>query len=90
MSAFTNFINNMRTRRDPAEDGFPVTPNDNTDLPNGNCRGFHVGGDGDVELISPNGNTVVYKSCIAGMQYPYEAARIKATNTTATDIVALY
>jgi hypothetical protein len=74
-----------------------VTKSDSTVL---NCAGFYVGGAGNVAIQSI-GNTgqdsassadtaVTLTACIVGTIYPIACARIMSTNTTATNIVALY
>lgn len=91
MSIFSRFTNsNMRTRRDPAEDYFAVSPNDSTDLPNGPCRALYIGVTGDVTVTSVHGNTVLFTGMLGGMEHAIEAARVHATGTDATGIVALY
>ena len=81
----------MSRESDPSGLWVAVTPSDSTDLfRNGKPpRGLHVGVAGNLSLRGTNGVTVVFKNCIAGMYYPYEAKHVMAA-TTATDIVALY
>ena len=68
-----------------------VTPNDSADLPNGECQGLYVGGTGNITLVSPVGGANVLISAIpVGTILPVSTARINATATTATLIVALY
>lgn len=73
-----------------------VTKSDTTVL---NCLGFYVGGAGDVAILplresdsSPQaaGSTVTFVACIVGKIYQVAAAKIMSTNTSATNIVALY
>jgi len=66
-----------------------VTPDDNTDLPV-EAKGFYIGTGGDLELVSINGDTVVFHNLQAGLTYPFWAKRVKSSGTTASDIVALY
>ena len=49
--------------------------------------GFMVGTAGNVEIEDSEGNDFVLPGCQVGVQYFAPAARIKATNTTATGIV---
>jgi len=59
-------------------------------LPAG-CRGFTVGGDGDVVVDYVGGATSIkLGGRIAGMEYAHQISRVRKTGTTATDIVALY
>lgn len=67
-----------------------VTPNDSTDLTLGTCRALYVGGAGDVSIVDLGGETVVFVGALAGSVLPIQTARVNATGTTATNIVALY
>ncbi len=66
---------------------FAITPNDSTDLAI-KPRALYVGTLGDVEIIDEGGTTVVYKSVSGWL--PFRAVRVKAANTSATDIVGVY
>lgn len=66
-----------------------VTPSDTENLPLGAPRAIFVGVAGDVALTDMMGNTSTLVS--AGAQYhPIRPARVRATGTTATNILALY
>ena len=67
-----------------------VTPSDSTDLTYSTCRAIYVGGDGDISLVDGNGATIVFSGVTAGSILPVQTARINATGTTATSIIALY
>lgn len=67
-----------------------VTPNDSTDLTLGTCRAVYVGSGGAVSLVDGAGTTVVFSGLTDGSILPVQTARINATSTTATSIVALY
>ncbi len=67
-----------------------ITPNDSTDLPLGICRAIYVGAVGDISIDDLGGETVVFKGALAGSVIPVQTARVNATATTATDLVALY
>ena len=75
----------------PAYNYTAVTPNDSTDLSGGPCRAIYVGTGGDV-TVYPKGSTteVTFKNVATGAVLPVVAQRIRATNTTATNLVALY
>lgn len=73
----------------PARHAFAITPNDSTDLATV-TRGIYVGVTGDVEVITVGGETVVFKAAAAGSVIPIQAARVKAANTTATNLLGLY
>ncbi len=73
----------------PARDAATVAPNDATDLavlP----RAIYVGQTGDLSVRLAGGQTVVFRAVQAGSVLPVRAARVNATGTTATDIVALW
>lgn len=67
-----------------------VTPSDSTDLTYSTCRAIYVGGDGDISLVDGNGATIVFTGVTAGSILPVQTARVNATGTTATSIIALY
>lgn len=73
---------------DPAQDAAAVTASDTTHL--GNVRGLFVGGAGDVALVTAAGSTVVFAGVTAGAILPVRCTQVRATSTTATNIVALY
>ena len=79
------------------QSGAAVTPNDNTDLvpPNGVARptrALLVGGTGTVAVIFADGSTatLTIPSTACGFVQMLAVTRVKATGTTATNIVALY
>lgn len=65
-----------------------VTKSDSTVV---NCRALYVGGTGDVAVI-PYGQTgaVTFPAVPAGTILPIACAKIMSTNTTATNMVALF
>ena len=70
-----------------------VTPNDSTNVTGAdanNPAALYVGTGGDVEVITLNGDTVVFNNVPTGTFMPIQVTRVKAANTTATDIVALF
>jgi len=73
----------------PARDGDAITPDDNNDLAVA-CRGIIVTVAGNVEVVTPAGNTVIYPGLAAGIVHPLRATRIKAAGTTATGIVVVW
>lgn len=75
---------------EPAYDAASVTPHDTNDLSGGVARALYVGTTGDVEVIMAGGTTVVFSSVPAGYILPIRVSRVKAANTTASDILALY
>jgi len=71
-----------------------VTPNDSADLALGTCRALYVGAAGDISIDDLTGEaageSVVFVGVTAGSILPVQTARVNATGTTATSIVALY
>jgi hypothetical protein len=68
-----------------------ITPSDSADLPGGTCTAIWVGTGGNVAVrCDPMGAAVTMKNVPSGFQLNVEAQRVMATNTTATDLVAMY
>jgi len=73
----------------PSRHFVSVTPSDTTDLAEGVTRGLYVGGAGAVAIDNDLGEPVVFIS--GDNQYhPIQTRRIRATGSTAIDIIALY
>jgi hypothetical protein len=66
-----------------------VTPSDSADLANV-TRAVYIGGAGDLTVINVAGITVTFKAVPVGTLLPIRVARIKATLTTASNLVALW
>jgi len=66
-----------------------VSPSDTVDLTNV-TRAIYIGVTGDVTLITANSETVLLKGALAGSVIRVQASRIKATGTTATNLVAFW
>jgi hypothetical protein len=79
----------LRTESSPCYDAGAVTPHDTNDLAY-LSRALYVGGDGNINLITANGSTVLFPSLVAGTILPVRCSRVMSTSTTATNIVALY
>jgi hypothetical protein len=73
----------------PAQHGFAITPNDSTDL-TAETRGLYVGTSGDLSLVLASGDAVLLAGAIGGVVLPLRVRRVKATGTTATQLVGLY
>ena len=75
-----------------ASDAAVVTPNDNSDLPRGACRGIWVNDNAvvNVSVIPGRGAAAVVFSVYGPGLINTTARRIRATGTTATSILALY
>jgi len=74
------------TNESPAKDYAAVTPSDSVDIQR--FRGLWVGVAGDVALVSVSGSVATFKN-VEGL-LDAGGVRVNVTNTTATDIVALY
>lgn len=65
-----------------------ITPNDTTVIPETN--GIYVGVSGDLVVTRPDGTDVKWPNIAAGIIHPIHAIKIKLTNTTAANILAVY
>lgn len=74
----------------PAHGARAVTPADGGALPDGICRALWVGGAGNVNVITADGDTTLFSAVPAGTILPVQCQSVQATSTTATLIVALY
>lgn len=72
----------------PASDGFVITPDDNSDLPQA-TRAIYVGGAGTLCLCLQPDLPLRFVAVPAGSVLPLRAQRVMATGTTATDLVGL-
>lgn len=83
-----SFSSFAATESSPARNAAAVTPADGENLATP-AKALWVGAFGDVSVDTVGGQTaVVFKGC-AGV-LPVAVVRVRATGTTATDIVALY
>jgi hypothetical protein len=67
-----------------------VTPNNDADLTNGECRALYIGTGGALSLDIGNSTAVIFAAVPGGTVLPVRAKRVRATGTGATNIVALY
>ena len=88
-AATDNFSYFTTGLKEPVIDAVAVTPSDVTDLTY-MTRRIYVGGAGDVTVVMKSGNTITFKAVPTGTVLEVRVSRIKATGTTATNIVALY
>lgn len=75
--------------------GVAIAPSDKVDFVAqgtfGNLTsGIYVGVTGNVVVVWQDGSTSTFKGVPAGTVLSVQARRVNATNTTATDLVALY
>lgn len=73
----------------PAHDGIAITKSD-TQMTT-QCRAIYVGTSGDLAVkFSGDGTAITFKNVPSGTLLPLSATHIMSTNTTASDIVALF
>lgn len=73
----------------PAANAVAVTPSNSTRLEG--VRALYIGGAGNVAIKSPgNPTAVTFNGATAGSILPVQVEYVMSTNTTATNIVALY
>ncbi len=74
----------------PFATALAVTPSDSTTFDN-IPRGLYIGGAGNVAVrMDDNGATLTFIGVPVGAILPLRVDRVMATNTTATNIIALY
>jgi hypothetical protein len=84
-----NFAPDKKLSTGPADNLAAITPHDTTELEFW-TRGIYVGGAGDIAVVSAAGDAITIVGCLAGVVYPFAVKIIKATGTTATDLIGLY
>ena len=75
-------------REEPFRAGVAVTPSDAT-LYTPPLDALYVGGGGNLALTGVDGASYTLNAVLAGTIYNIQVAQVKATGTTATNIVAL-
>ena len=74
----------------PATRALAVVPHDSnalTDIP----KALYIGTGGDITMRGLNGSAdQLWKNVAAGAVLPFRAQYVRATGTTATDLLALY
>lgn len=78
----------MSHESDPGRRYVAVTPSDTTSF--GPCRALYVGTGGDVVVVGIDGVAATFANVQSGTILPCHAKRVNLTDTTASDIVALY
>ncbi len=74
---------------DPARSAEVVTKSDTTEFSTV-TRAVFVGGAGNISFLMADGTTCVFTGITAGTILPVRARRINSTNTTATNMVAMW
>ena len=72
----------------PANSARAITPSDTVNI--ALTRAVYVGGSGDIVAIMGDGAKVTFAGAVAGSVLPLRVTRINSTDTTATNLVALY
>jgi hypothetical protein len=86
---FDPFASHSRAAVDPASTAFAVTPHDSNELGT-LSRALYVGTGGALVLrCIDSAADVTFKNLAAGQILPVRAQYVRATGTTAADIVAL-
>lgn len=70
------------------KDAAEITPDDTDFIPE--TSGLYVGVSGDVAVTMASGRDVTFKDLSAGEIHPISVTKVKATGTTADDILAVY
>lgn len=73
----------------PARNAAVVTPDNSNDLAHV-TRALFIGGAGNLNVDTADGDTVLFTGVTAGMILPLAVKRVRSTSTTATNIVALW
>ncbi len=70
--------------------GFAVTPSDTTQLGSPIPTQLYIGSAGSLVIVTEDGSTLTYPVIQAGTILWMRVAQVKATGTTATQIIAHY
>ncbi len=85
-------MSNKTIRRDMVrampEDGAIVVVNDSADLAHDSV--LYVGSGGDLKVTTVGGSTLIFVGVVGGTVLPVKVKRVFDTNTTATNMVAVY
>lgn len=73
----------------PAQYGFAISPSDVADLA-AETRGLWVGASGDLALVLASGDEVTIAGAVGGSLLPLRVRRVKASGTTAAQLVGIY
>ena len=83
------FDNHRPGLNSPAYGAIAITPDDSQPLGQV-TRAIYVGGEGDLVVSMPEGETVTLAAVQAGAIYPIRCTHVLQTGTTATGLVGLY
>ncbi|CAB4140972.1 hypothetical protein UFOVP399_47 [uncultured Caudovirales phage] len=76
----------MISSTDIATNAAAVTPSDTTQI---RAMSLYVGGAGNIAVVMEDGSAVTFIGVPVGAILPIAVSRVNATNTTATNIIAL-
>lgn len=82
------YKNRAESLEGPAAHAFSVVPNDTAPLPEV-TRALYVGGDGNVSVELLSGAVVTLAAVQAGTLLPLRISKVRATGTTADQMVGL-
>lgn len=82
------FEGRARSFDGPANDGFSVTPSDVSTLTD-ITRAIYVGTAGNISLTLTSGAALTFMNVPSGTILPVRATEVKATGTSATDLIGL-
>ena len=81
--------NRLAASPNTSEAAVAVTPSNSQNQPVP-FRALWVGTGGDVSITFTDGTTAVFKNVPGGFALPQGGARVNATGTTASDLLAMY
>lgn len=87
--AATDIFNANRDISAPAGSFAAITPSDATEL-GFLTRAVYVGTGGNVVAVDAAGTAVTFTAVVGGTILPIRVSRINSTNTTASNMVALW
>ena len=79
----------MATDTSPATNGQTVVKSDTEFLPEP-TRAIYVGGTGDVAVTMHGGDSLIFVGVPAGSILPIKVSQVLSTNTTATNMLAIW
>lgn len=86
---FDPFENSSDSLIAPAKSAFTITPDDNADLV-GATKAVYVGNSGDIVVRPVDGeDDVTFRNVVAGTVLAIRVRAIRASGTTASDLVGL-
>lgn len=72
----------------PATGAIAIVPSDSVEISRA-TRGIYVGGAGNLSVVFVDDTAVTFSNVSAGTTLPLRVSRVKATGTTATNIIGL-